>query len=87
MAGTLHVYGNSTLRLLGLEDARVALIISIREDVKQAFDCGRESCEIAIAGICRAPRVETSLGQVPPRPSHARGQDFQDVQPAGGCTQ
>jgi hypothetical protein len=37
-------------------------IISIRGNL--AFDCDRESCEIA--GIRRAPRVEASLVRVPP---------------------
>jgi hypothetical protein len=37
-------------------------IISIRGDVKRAFDCDRECCETAD----RPPRVEASLGRVPP---------------------
>jgi hypothetical protein len=39
-------------------------IISIRGDVKRAFDCDRESCETA-NNIYRAPSVEKGLGRVP----------------------
>jgi hypothetical protein len=60
--------------------------ISIRGDVKRAFDCDRESCKTTDS-IHRTPRVEVGLGRVPPIPGHAQGQDFQDVHPTGGHTQ
>jgi hypothetical protein len=59
-------------------------IISIRGDVKRAYDCDRESCEMADRlSVRRAPRIEEGLGRVPLRPNHAQGQDLQEVHPAG----
>jgi hypothetical protein len=44
-------------------------VISIRGDVKWAFDCDRESCEMADRlSVCRAPRHEAGLGRVPSHP-------------------
>jgi hypothetical protein len=64
-------------------------IISIRGDVKRVFDCDRESCETAdrLLASAELQELKQALAKSPPRPGHARGQDFQDVHPAGGHTQ
>jgi hypothetical protein len=71
---TFQVLGDPTLCLLGLKDVRAAGVISIRGDVKRAYD------------IHRAP-IEAGLGRVPPRLGYARGEDIQDTHPARGLTQ
>jgi hypothetical protein len=64
-------------------------VISIRGDIKRAFDYDRESCEIADRLMVSAElqELKQALTEPPPRPSHARGQDLQDIHPAGGHTQ
>jgi hypothetical protein len=67
-------------------------IISIKGDIKQPFDCDRESCEIAdrltvFIGLQELKHALAVSPPPPPRPSHARGQDLQDIHPTGGHTQ
>jgi hypothetical protein len=89
MADTLQVHGDPTLCLLGLEDARAAWLHPYQGDVKWAFDYERESCETTDRLIASTVLLElkAGLGQAPPRPGHARGQDLQGVHPVGGHTQ
>jgi hypothetical protein len=47
MADTLQVYGNPTLHLLGPKDAGTARCHLHQERGQGAFECDRESCEIA----------------------------------------
>jgi hypothetical protein len=64
-------------------------VISIRGDIKRAFDCNRESCEIAdrLTASTELQELKQALAESPPpRPIHARGQDLQDVHPTGGHT-
>jgi hypothetical protein len=65
-------------------------VISIRGDVKWAFDYNRESCETAdrLLTSVELHELKQALSEPPPsRPGHARGQDSQDVHPAEGHTQ
>jgi hypothetical protein len=63
-------------------------VISIRGDVKRAFDCDRENCEIADRLTLSAELQELKQAwPSPPRPDHAQGQDLQDIHPTGGHTQ
>jgi hypothetical protein len=62
-------------------------VISIRGDIKRAFDCDRESCETAGRLLAYVELQELKFALVespPPRPSHAR---CQDIHPIGGHTQ
>jgi hypothetical protein len=74
---------------LVLKMPRLRGIISIRGDVKRAFDCDRESCEIAdrLTASVELQELKQALAEVPPRLGHARGQDLQDIHPVGGHTQ
>jgi hypothetical protein len=75
-------YAYLVLKMSGLRG-----IISIRGDVKQAFDYDRESCETANRLMASTELQELKQALVespPPRPGHARGQD---LHPTGGHTQ
>jgi hypothetical protein len=52
-------------------------VISIRGDVKRAFDYDRESCETADRLLASVELQELKQAFAkPPRPGYARGQDF-----------
>jgi hypothetical protein len=55
-------------------------VISIRGDVKLAFDYDRESCEMAdrLTTSVELQELKQALAESP-RPGHAQGQDLQDV--------
>jgi hypothetical protein len=46
MANTHQVHGDSALHLFGAKDAKTVWVISIRGDIRQAYDCDKESCEM-----------------------------------------
>jgi hypothetical protein len=77
-------YAYLVLKILGLHG-----VISIRGDIKWAFDCDKESCETAdrLTTSIELQKLKHALDESPPRPGHARGQDLQEVHPAGGHTQ
>jgi hypothetical protein len=64
-------------------------VISIKGDVKRAYDCDKESCEMVerLIAFVELHELEESLVESPPRPGHAQLQDLQNVHPAGGHTQ
>jgi hypothetical protein len=66
-------------------------IISIRGDIKRTFICDRESCETIdrLVASTELQEIKQALVKSPPdpRPSHALGQDFQDIHPVGRHTQ
>jgi hypothetical protein len=74
MASTLHVHSDPTLCLHGLEDLGTRGIISIKGDIKRAFDYDRESSETADRVIMSAELQELKKALAespPPRPGHA----------------
>jgi hypothetical protein len=79
-------YAYLVLKMPGLRG-----IVCIVGDVKWAFDCDRESCEMAdrLTSFVELQdwKLEGGLGQVPHGPGHALGHDPQDVHPVGGLTQ
>jgi hypothetical protein len=58
-------------------------VISVNGDIKQAYDCDKESCEMTDALLASIEPKE-SHGQVPARPGDARIKDFQAIHPPGG---
>jgi hypothetical protein len=60
-------------------------VISIKGDVKRAFNCDKENCEIVdrLTAYVELQELKQALAESPPRPSHARGRVFQDINPAG----
>jgi hypothetical protein len=71
-------YAYLVLKMPGLRG-----IFSIRGDVKRAFDCDRESCEIVdkLMALTELQELKQALVESPPRPCHARGHDLQDIHP------
>jgi hypothetical protein len=63
-------------------------VISIKADVKQAFDCERERCGIAdrLTKSAELQELKKALAS-PPKPGHAQGEDLQDIHPTGRHTQ
>jgi hypothetical protein len=61
-------YAYLVLKMPGLHG-----IISIREDVKRAFDCDRESCETTdrLTASIELQELKQALVESPPRPDHA----------------
>jgi hypothetical protein len=65
-------------------------VISIRGDVKRAYDCDKRSCEMAdkLTASVELWELKESLAESPPPiPGHPRLQGFQDVHPVEGHTQ
>jgi hypothetical protein len=79
-------YAYLVLKMPGPHD-----VISIRGDIKRAYDCDRESYETVdrLTTSVELQELKKALAESPPlpRPDHARGQDIQDVHPAKGLTQ
>jgi hypothetical protein len=63
--------------------------ISIRGGVKQAYDCDKESREMAgrLAASAELQELKEAWTESPPRPGHARFHELKKVHPVGGCTQ
>jgi hypothetical protein len=63
-------------------------VITIKGDIKRVYDCDRESCNTAdrIITSVELQDLKKALAESP-EPDHARGQDVQDFQLAGGVTQ
>jgi hypothetical protein len=76
-------YAYLVLKVSGLRG-----VISIRGDIKWAYDCDKESCEMAdrLAASIELQELKEALAESP-RPGHARLQELHEVHPAGGRTQ
>jgi hypothetical protein len=61
-------YAYLVLKMLGPRD-----IISIRGDIKRAFNCDRECCETAnrLLASAKLQELKQALSESPPRPGHA----------------
>jgi hypothetical protein len=64
-------------------------VISIKGDVKRAYDCDRESYEMAnrLITSVELQELKKALAESPHRPGHAQGENLKDVHPLGGHTQ
>jgi hypothetical protein len=65
-------------------------VISMKGDIKRAYDCDREICEMADRLIASAELQELKESLVespPPRPSHTQLQHLQNIHTARGRTQ
>jgi hypothetical protein len=81
---TIPHYAYLLLKMLGFHG-----VISIKGDVKRAYDCDKESCEMAdtLTASAELQELKKALVESTFGPSHARGQDLPDVHPTGGHTQ
>jgi hypothetical protein len=79
-------YAYLVLKMPGLHG-----VISVRRDIKRAYNCDKENYETAdrLTASIVLQELKKVLTKSPPPsgPSHARGQDIQDVHSSGGLTQ
>jgi hypothetical protein len=79
-------YAYLVLKMSGLNR-----VISIKRDVKRAYDCDRESCETTdmLLASAELQELKKALTESPPpsQPDRAQGQDFKVAHPVEGQAQ
>jgi hypothetical protein len=74
---------------LVLKMPRLCGVISIRGHIKRAYDCDKESYEMAdkLVASVELQELKEALAKSPNKRDHARFQELQEIHPARGRTQ